>query len=310
MRLISLIGIYSRPVLDIVGISDSAYLHDFTEDDFSARLRRSGYKLMLCRDTWVCHDHDYQNYEDKDPAEFRASLEIGREIFKSKFYGIDAWDDILNFEFALLASLGSHTFPEGKLKALAVDGRCGTPVLEIRNMLKKRGITDIESHGFTTHAKYFLDLQTVCETAVCDRIGYLGRHFEGDYDALVLCELVNLYPEPFNLITDAYGLLKPGGLLLFKLRNVYNQEAYQQCVGLINASEAGGFRAITYQNVTAWLERLGGRKITINMETPYVSGDSMDAAMETLLKANPAVTANNLNEFVTRNYIFGVIKGE
>ncbi len=47
LRCISLIGVYSRPVLDIIGLSDAAFLHDFTEDDLAARLRLGGYKLML-----------------------------------------------------------------------------------------------------------------------------------------------------------------------------------------------------------------------------------------------------------------------
>ncbi|MDR2909364.1 MAG: glycosyltransferase, partial [Oscillospiraceae bacterium] len=218
MRLISLIGIYSRPVLDIVGISDSAFLHDFTEDDLAARLRRSGYRLILCRDTWVCHDHDFRSLEDKDPYEFQESLKYGRAVFREKYHGLDAWDDILNFEFSLLSPLDAHPFAEEGVRCLVIDGRCGTPVLETRNRLKRRGIVTARVDAFTTNAKYYEDLLSVAGEVFCAPAQELGVIFEGGcYDAAVLCEPLNIYPAPFAVLKSLYGLLRPGGLLLFKL---------------------------------------------------------------------------------------------
>ncbi len=220
MRLISLIGIYSRPVLDIVGINDAAFLHDFTEDDLAARLRRAGYKLMLCRDTWVCHDHDYSNLEDKDAVSFRASLDYGRAAFKEKYHGLDAWDDILNMEFGLLTKLETYAFPDGELRALVVDGRCGSPALEVRNHLKRRKLNDVKIYAFTTQAKYFAELQTVADDVKCDRIDFIEAHYDnGIFDVVALCEPVNVYPEPAELIPKIAQKLKPGGIVLYKLRN-------------------------------------------------------------------------------------------
>ncbi|MDR1705037.1 MAG: glycosyltransferase [Clostridiales bacterium] len=313
MRLISLISIFSRPVLDIVGISDPAFPHDFIEDDFSTRLRRSGYKLMLCRDTWICHDHDFFNYEDKDPAAFRVSLDTGREIYRNKYHSIDGWDDILNFEFALLAPLYTHDFPGGIISALVADGRCGAPALELRNLLKKVGVTDVELRAFTTKAKYFADLQTVCESVDCDRIAYIRSHYTNEaFDVIALCGPINCYPEPFEVLKDVYSLLKPGGILLFKLRNAFTQRTLNRCLGL-GASEAPDADMpgiIPFEIVTAVLERLGGRDIAINMETPYMDQAAMAVAMESLRAGNPAVTQQSLNEFITNNYVFNVVRGE
>ncbi|MDR2357359.1 MAG: glycosyltransferase family 2 protein, partial [Oscillospiraceae bacterium] len=60
LRLISLLNIMRRDVLDIVGTYDPAFVHDFAEDDLAIRLRRAGYKLVLCGDTWIHHDHDFR----------------------------------------------------------------------------------------------------------------------------------------------------------------------------------------------------------------------------------------------------------
>ncbi len=234
LRIISLIGVYSRPVLDTVGIADAAYPHDFTEDDFAMRLRRAGYKLMLCRDTWVCHDHDYANFEDKDREQFLAGLAHGRAVFKEKYHGLDAWDDVLNMEHALLAHIEEHDFrpgPGGRLRTLVIDGRCGTPVLEVRNRLRRRGFADIESHAYTTHAKYYADLQTVAEAVQCGLLSDIEAYCEpASYDLVALCEPLNAYAGPGQAMQSLSRLLRPGGLLLCKRREADGAETVLRSV--------------------------------------------------------------------------------
>jgi GT2 family glycosyltransferase len=223
MRCISLIGIYSRPILDIVGLGDAAYLHDFTEDDLALRIRRAGYKVILCRDTWVCHDHDFRNTPPEELGAFYTRLDYGRAAFREKYRGLDAWDDILNFEMVLLAPLDSHPFGVGAHKTLIVDGRCGTPVLEARNRLRRRGLTEMASCAYTTQAKYYEDLLSVAEEVHCGAIGRLADCFgEAEFDIVAICEPVNLDPEPAALMRDLLRITKPQGLLLYKLRNTFD----------------------------------------------------------------------------------------
>lgn len=81
MRIIDIILAVKREVCDSAGILDLGFYHDFGDDDISARIRHAGYKLMLCGDTYVYHDHDFRNMEDKDPERFQKSLAIGPEIY-------------------------------------------------------------------------------------------------------------------------------------------------------------------------------------------------------------------------------------
>jgi len=180
MRLISVIGIWSRPVMDVVGRVDSAFVHDFGEDDICARIRRAGYKLMLCRDTWIHHDHDFRNLEDKDPIKFQQSLDSGRTVYKDKYFGIDAWDDINNFEQSMFSLLKDIKIQDSNPRVLVVDGRCGAPVLELRNHFRRQGITNVTSHAFITKAKYYLDSQTVADDVQCDRIDYIQSYYTED----------------------------------------------------------------------------------------------------------------------------------
>ncbi len=220
LRCISLISIFSRPVLDVIGLSDAAFLHDYTEDDLAARLRMGGYKLILCRDTWVCHDHAYAEYSAEEAAALDKRLEYGSAVFREKYRGLDAWDDALNFERGLLSPLDTHPFGTNPLKTLVVDGRCGTPVLEIRNRLRRRGLYNTESFAYTTKPKHYAPLQAVAKSVCCDRIEYLDTYYSEEFfDIIALCEPADSYPESSGALNKLRRILKPGGMLLYKLLN-------------------------------------------------------------------------------------------
>jgi GT2 family glycosyltransferase len=310
MRLISLIMIFPRAVVDTVGLFDPAFVHDFAEDDLAVRLRRNGYKLMLCKDTWVCHDHDFRNMEDKDPAAFQASIESGRAIYREKYHGIDAWDDINNFEYALLSPLDAMRLHADGIAALSVDVRCGTPVLEIHNHLRKRGRTDVESCAFTTQAKYFLDLQTTGVNVSCDRIDFIQSYYaDGTFDIVALGEPVNTYPVPITLLQRLYNFLKPGGLLLFKLRNTDDYRSFLRVAGLNHAQDPDIPGVMTPEDVAQCLELFGGRSIAISREYDNLNANYKQQILALLKSVNSRATQKDMECLFTRDYIFCVTKG-
>ena len=136
-RLITLGTLYRKEVLLAGGwpLSDMGFFHDFIDDDVTFKIRRLGYRTVLAGDTWICHDHDLRSGEGKDPVEFQQSLTIGRENFREKYFGVDAWEDVNNYYIPYL----KH-FPPPSIKtsarALGVDVRCGTPILDIKNWLR------------------------------------------------------------------------------------------------------------------------------------------------------------------------------
>ncbi|TWH47399.1 GT2 family glycosyltransferase [Sporomusa sp. KB1] len=308
MRLISTINFFSRDVLDNVGINDAAYLHDFAEDDLCVRIRRMGYKLVLCRDTWICHDHDFRNMEDKDPGAFQASLERGRAVYREKYHGIDPWDDINNFEMALLAPLDSARLPKS-IKALTVDIRCGTPALEIRNRLKRRGITDVTSHAFTTDAKYFLDLQTVCAGVKCDRIDFIRQHYANDtFDIVVIGEPINTYPMPIRLLQNLYGFLKSGGMLLFKVRNTDNYRAFLRSIGMGVPSDPDLPSSTPLNEVLECLKLFGANDCATSAELDDLSEADQKFLFDKLKAANPNANQKTLNRLCIKNYCVRAIR--
>ena len=306
MRLLNVVSIFSRPVLSIVGMSDAGFVHDFSEDDFTARIRRAGYKLMLCRDTWVCHDHDYG---ERDMDVLNKRLDNGRKAYLEKFHGIDPWDDIVNFETLLLSHLDTIPTKNRSAKTLCINPRCGTPVLEVRNKLFKMGYNRILSYAFVTQAKYYTDLNTVADNVICDRISYIQESYANNtFDIIVCCDAINLFPKPVTLLQQIYDFLKPGGVLVFKLRNTDGFNAMFRTVGIKAGFDAEMPAVIPLSEITACLNLFGGINVTVTGEIENVS-DSDRTALKKLQKAmNPNASNEDLTRLLLKDYFVKVEK--
>lgn len=309
IRLVSPIVLFSRPILDTVGMFDPIFIHDYADDDFSARMRRAGYKLILCRDTWICHDHDYGSVGAKDPLAYRRSLAYGAEVFRQKYHGIDPGDDFNNFEINLLFSLDTAQLNPGDLSTLTVDVRCGTPMLEIRNRLQMRKRVCHDSRAFTTQAKYFLDLQTVCDDVRCDRIEYLHTYYaQSSFDIIALGEPINTYPEPLALLQTLYNLLKPGGVLLFKLLNTEDYNAF------LRASNLGGHEdpampvPLSRDKTVERLKEFGALDISFVYELAPLNPSDKEQVFSLLQRVKPDAEVWEFTRLIIKYYYFKIIK--
>lgn len=231
LRLITVIMLVRREVVEVTGMIDRGFYHDFGDDDFTVRVRRAGYRLMLCMDTFVHHDHDFRHGEDKDQKKFQLSLEKGRKNFQDKYRGLDSWSDMTNYEGYLPHFFSNGTLPPAPC-IMGVDVRCGLPILQIKNELRHRGITDVSMTAFTTQAKYLCDLQTVCDEVACDRIERISDFLEyRNFNYIVLGQPINTYSEFPRLLRSLLRALRPGGALFLKLKNTQDILSYLTMFG-------------------------------------------------------------------------------
>ncbi|HIV61740.1 MAG TPA: hypothetical protein H9746_02670, partial [Candidatus Butyricicoccus avistercoris] len=237
LRLITVVTVYRKECLLAAGfpIADLGYMHDFGDDDISFRIRRMGYKVFLAGDTWVHHNHNIWNLEDKDPIKHEQSISIGRANFEDKFQGIDAWSDVNNYWIDIMSNVPVPLI-NNKKHILGIDVKCGTPILDVKNYLRKFGMFDVELSSFTEMAKYITDLNTICDGIVsCDREEFFINHFPSEYyDYVIMDKPINQYHEPQFMIDGIMHLLKPGGILLFPLLNTFSVYEYLNCQGNYN----------------------------------------------------------------------------
>ena len=306
LRLITIAPMYRKSTLNLVGPTDNIFVHDFGEDDVCARMRLAGYKMILSGDTFVHHDHNVFAGEEKDMNEFKKLLQQGRMAFKEKHQGLDAWDDILNFEYTMLQHFN---LPISEIpNMLGIDVKCGHPILTLSNNLRKNAFFRNTRYAFTTKAKYYRDLQFVCgaENVQCDRVEYMDEYYEvASMDYVVLGEPINTYNEPGSIFCTIMKILKPGGTLYFKLRNTVNIKTYLNLIGCLNIIDEDLPTQISMEEMLDTVKAFRPREIKLSMELVddiKVSQEMYKSIAEKL--TNGENLQSVFNKLVTKNYCF------
>lgn len=310
LRLITLGTLYRKEVVLALGwpLGDAGFFHDFSDDDITFAVRRHGYRTVLAGDTWVCHDHDIYNMEGKDPEAYEASLEAGRKNFLEK-HGVDAWDDVDNHLLNL-----AHFPPPAPVACytvLGVDVKCGSPMLDVKNWLRRQGAERVELSAFVQQPEYRVDLKTICQGPVmCDREEFLRDCFEpGSFDYVLLDRPMNQYHEPYKLLRDAFDLCREGGVVSCRLANTYNFRTYLNLLGereVFNREPAydmpgRAFRQILFH----WGEVYNTARL------PFDLSPEDRAALEGVIPPDlpPETREEILKGLITREYLYIVRKG-
>lgn len=216
LRIVPTATLYRREAVDEVGVFDIGFQHDFGDDDYFFRMRRAGYQLIVSRDTFVHHNHEMKE-RDLSGMESRR-FQRGKESFRRKYHGLDAWEDGANHivEFSHYGDLGTDR--ERQVQILGVDTRCGTPILDVKNKFKAKGYHNFDIDAFTTDVKYYMDLSSISDSVIHDNIAYiLPAYRDKKYQFVVLGEAVNSYRKPEEVILDLLSLTEAGGVLLFPI---------------------------------------------------------------------------------------------
>lgn len=310
LMLMPAIFFYKKECIDIVGGFDYGFFHDFADDDMARRMNRAGYKTILCKDTWVHHDHIYHS-TPQDTAKLNASLTMGRKNFAEKYFGLDAWDDFRNYEMEVTSLIEKPNKTTWVPSILGIDTRCGTPILDVRNKLREFGITQTASYAFTTKAKYFLDLQTICEKVTCDRIDFLYDYYEkNSFDYMILGEPINTYDKPFHLLEKLFSLIKDNGTFLFKLRNTSNQNNLMYSLGNIEkCSLEESALCISFESIHEYIQEMGAKlhQILVMQEPLYPDAAKiLDVVSENVI--SPSFKEIALPRLITKDYLFCIRK--
>lgn len=264
VRLVTLGTLYRKEVFLACGwpMGDMGFFHDFFDDDISFTIRRLGYRIVLAGDTWICHDHDFKRGQDKNIEEYHRSLRNGRINFCNKYYGVDAWDDVVNFYICYFDFI-PVTETNGTARILGIDVKCGTPILDVKNHLRKAGIFHTELFAFTQEPKYWLDLKSICEGDVfCDRAEFLADAFPEDhFDYVIADQPFNCYHEPQKVLEALFTVCKTGGIVITKFKNIF---PYQENSHLVEQQNAYGweffhqaFYQASYETARMSLEAMG-----------------------------------------------------
>lgn len=141
LKLIGFCICIKRKVIEEVGLLDEQFTPgNFEDDDYSLRIRKAEYRLMLCKDTFI---HHYGSVTfGANPYDYYKTLKINQKKFEKKWEF--SWENckFINYEtIKLIYKLKSEEF-----NVLEVGCGCGANLLEIKNIFKNAKVYGIESN--------------------------------------------------------------------------------------------------------------------------------------------------------------------
>ncbi|MBZ9686396.1 glycosyltransferase [Clostridium estertheticum] len=139
LKLIGFCISIKREVIEKVGLLDERFTPgNFEDDDYSLRIRKAGYRLMLCKDTFI---HHYGSVTfGENPYEYSKILKINQKKFEEK-WGFN-WENYISYEIIKLIDKPKSQ----EFNVLEIGCGCGANLLEIKNIFKNANVYGIESN--------------------------------------------------------------------------------------------------------------------------------------------------------------------
>lgn len=196
-------------------------LCDFEDDDFSATLRRSGFRQILAKDTFVHHFGGVTLNEVRTThGNYKTIIEM-RPVFQHK-WGIDPWTSRGHLVF-LEQILKDFSIGETPSRVLFIEPMFGEGLLTVRNYFRRLQ-TPVIIDAIVTREQYMMEAAYMADSVIrLTSLDHLPDRVNGTYDMVILGAFLNVVPisDIISFFKKVYGLLKPHGFIYSALLN-YN----------------------------------------------------------------------------------------
>jgi GT2 family glycosyltransferase/ubiquinone/menaquinone biosynthesis C-methylase UbiE len=210
IKLIGFCMLIKKKVVQEIGYLDECFTPgNFEDDDYSFRIILAGYKLVLCKDTFI---HHYGSTSFKDRAsEYNQLLNTNKTKFKDKWGFDPAYSSFIRSE--IINQIDSN--PQDNIKILEVGCACGATLLKVKNLFTNADLYGIEfNESSAAIARTFADVKA--GDVEKEQLDYPGEFFDYIICADVLEHLYN----PWKALETLRKHLKPDGKILISIPNV------------------------------------------------------------------------------------------
>ncbi|WP_294342897.1 glycosyltransferase family 2 protein [uncultured Selenomonas sp.] len=196
-------------------------LCDFEDDDFSATLRRSGFRQILAKDTFVHHFGGVTLNEVRTThGNYKTIIEM-RPVFQHK-WGIDPWTSRGHLVF-LEQILKDFSIGETPSRISFIEPMFGEGLLTVRNYFRRLQ-TPVIIDAIVTREQYMMEAAYMADSVIrLTSLDHLPDRVNGTYDMVILGAFLNVVPisDIISFFKETYGLLNAKGVLYVSLLN-YN----------------------------------------------------------------------------------------
>lgn len=211
VKLVGFAMFIKRSVLDKVGLLDERFTPgNFEDDDLSLRIVVAGYKLLLCKDSYIHHFGSVSFKEN--PEKYSELLKTNDNKFMEKWSFNSAKSTVIRYD---LVNLITETVDK-KINILEIGCNCGATLIEVKNRYKNSNLYGLDFNQYTAKiANYNANVQTT-------KIQYidLSIYEESFFDYVILGDIIEHVYNPKELLTNIFKYLKKDGYIISTIPNI------------------------------------------------------------------------------------------
>jgi len=223
LRLIGFCMLIKKEVVDKIGLLDERFSPgNFEDDDYSFRIRKAGYRLILCKDTFI-HHFGSASFS-KSQNEFGGILNINRKKFLDK-WGFDAWSSV-NIHHELINFIDAPL--SKKINVLEIGCSSGATLLQIKNKYKNAHVFGIDTNSEVLEiTNTFADVR--CMDIEKEKLPYEEEFF----DYIIMANILEHLLDPWNTLKSLRKYLKKDGEIFASIPNIMH---FSTIKNLLNGS--------------------------------------------------------------------------
>lgn len=208
------------------GLDEQFSPGNYEDDDYSLRIIVTGYKLLLCRDTFIHHFGSASFGKSTDPVEFLKKQQSFQELLKRNFkkfikkwgfsekYGTGVGTEVLAYVNRPMTNCN---------KILVLDCGCGDTVLWLKKFHPEAEICGFAGNENEAKIAGFITDVKVC----CEQEDIFSLVAPG-FDLIVLGDSLVYSQNPKRFVEKLAQLLNPGGIILLRAHNLMHWSCIKQ----------------------------------------------------------------------------------
>ncbi|MEQ7050340.1 bifunctional glycosyltransferase family 2 protein/class I SAM-dependent methyltransferase [Paenibacillaceae sp. P-4] len=263
LKLVGFCMLIRKSVVDKIGLLDERFTPgNYEDDDYSIRIRKAGYKLILCKDTFIHHYGSTSFRENNDS--FVKLLQTNVKKYENKWGFNPDYSQHIRTEIVNLIDSPL----DAKLNVLEVGCACGGTLLKIKNVYKNSTLYGIELNEKAAEVASLI-AEVSASNIETEQLPYPESHF----DYVIFADVLEHLYDPWKVLINIKQYLKPNGKVLISLPNIMHQSVIRPLLhGYWTYQDAGildrtHVRFFTLHEINKMLLETGYANINIQGKT-------------------------------------------
>lgn len=272
LKLVGFCLLLKKAIIQEVGLLDELFTPgNHEDDDYSIRIRLAGFKLLLCKDTFIHHYGSVSFKTQEQDVKYRQLLRKNEQKFQQK-WGFDS-NYSQHIRDELIGMIEASV--DAPLNILEVGCACGGTLLGIKNIYNSSKLYGIELNKNSAEIASLI-AEMLDADVEKDDLAYPEEYF----DYIIFADVLEHMSDPWAALKNLRKHLKSDGKILISLPNIMHYSVISKLImGTWEYEEAGILDKTHLRFFT--MNEIYKLAVTTGFQVNKMGGTTLPATVET-----------------------------